>query len=317
MEERVVFFGSPDFAIPALDALISSEFKPRLVVTQPDRPAGRGKKLAATPVRELAEARGIPVLVLGSFRDEGVLGRLREASADFFVVVSFGKIFPKEALEIARKANVNLHASLLPAYRGASPINSAIVNGDAWSGVTTMEMLPALDAGPVYLERMVPIDPLENAGDYGARLAPEGAALVLETLRRISRARLRPVPQSEEGASKARLLRKEDGLIPWDKDAIAVHNHIRGMNPWPGSFTYCRGVYLKVLEARPLDLVARETPPGRVIDAVGDAITVSCGRGSVRLTVLQAEGKCALEAATFLRGFPLGKGEVLGKRALG
>lgn len=317
MEERVVFFGSPDFAIPALEALISSEFKPRLVVTQPDRPAGRGKKLTATPVRELSEARGIPVLILGSFRDEGVLERLGETFPDFFVVVSFGKIFPKEALEIARKANVNLHGSLLPAYRGASPINRAIVNGDSWSGITTMEMFPALDAGPVYLERMVPIDPLENAGAYAKRLAPEGASLILETLRKISREGLRPVPQSEEGVSKAPLLRKEDGLIPWEKDAIAVHNHIRGMNPWPGSFTYYRGVYLKVLEARPVDLVPRDIPPGQIIEAGCDAITVSCGKGSVRFTVLQAEGKCALEAASFLRGFPLGKGEVLGKRVEG
>ncbi len=315
MEERVVFFGSPDFAIPALDALITSEFKPRLVVTQPDRPAGRGKKMTATPVRELAEARGIPVLILESFRAEGALERLREASPDFFVVVSFGKILPREALGIARKGNVNLHASLLPAYRGASPINRAVVNGDAWTGVATMEMLPALDAGPVYLERMVAVDPLENAGALATRLAPIGAALVLETLRSISREGLRPVPQPAEGASTAPLLRKEDGLIPWEKDAIAVHNHIRGMNPWPGSFTYCRGVYLKVLEARPHDLVRRDAPPGSIIEAACDAITVSCGRGSVRLVTLQAEGKCALEAAPFLRGFPLAKGEVLGKPA--
>jgi methionyl-tRNA formyltransferase len=315
MEERVVFFGSPDFAIPALDALVSSEFKPRLVVTQPDRPAGRGKKLTATPVRELAEARGIPVLVLESFRAEGVLDRLRETEADFFVVVSFGKIFPREALAIARKANVNLHASLLPAYRGASPINRAVVNGESWSGVTTMEMFPALDAGPVYLERMVAIDPLENAGAYAARLAPVGAGLVLETLRSISREGLRPVPQPAEGVSSAPLLRKEDGLIPWDKDAVAVHNHIRGMNPWPGSFTYCRGLYLKVLEARPEDLISRDAMPGQIIDASCEAIIVACGRGSVRLVVLQAEGKCALEAASFLRGFPLGKGEILGKPA--
>ena len=312
--ERVVFFGSPDFAVPSLEALISSEFKPALVVTQPDRPAGRGKKLTATPVRRLAEARGIPVLVLENFRAGGVLDRLREAAPDFFVVVSFGKIFPKEALQVAGKGNVNLHASLLPAYRGASPINRAIVNGEPWSGVTAMEMAETLDSGPIYLQRVVPIGPMENAGALAARLAAEGAPLVVETLRKICRDGLRPVPQPAEGVSKAPLLRKEDGLIPWEKDAVGVHNHIRGMNPWPGSFTRYRGAYLKVLEAEPFDLVPRGTPPGFIIEAGARAIVIGCGRGAVKLNGLQAEGKRPLEAARFLQGYPLAQGEVLGRR---
>jgi methionyl-tRNA formyltransferase len=257
------------------------------------------------------------VLVLESFRAGGVLDRIREAAPDFCVVVSFGKIFPKDALAIAGKGNINLHASLLPAYRGASPINRAIVNGEPWSGLTTMEMAEALDAGPIYLQRMVPIGAQENAGAYAASLAAHGAPLLTETLRKICSDGLRPVPQPAEGVSTAPLLRKEDGLIPWERDAVSVHNHIRGMNPWPGSFTYCRGAYLKILDAEPYDLVPRAAPPGLILRASGDSIVVGCGRGAVRLNVLQAEGKRPLDAARFLQGYSLAQGEALGKRVDG
>jgi len=312
--ERLVFFGSPAFALPSLEALAASEFTPVLVVTQPDRPAGRGKKVVPTPVRELAEKKGIPVRILGSFREGGALDDLRSAAPDFFVVVSFGRILPKEALGIAKKGNINLHASLLPRYRGASPIVGAIVNGDSRTGVTTMEMAEALDAGPIYLQTVVDIDPAENAGRLSERLAAAGAPLLVETLRRIAREGMRPTPQSEEGVVKSPLLRKEDGLIPWERDALAVHNHIRGMNPWPGSFCWYRGAYLKVHAAEVRDLVSGGTPPGAILEAQGDTILVACGKGAVRLLTLQAEGKRALSASEFLRGFALERGEILGGR---
>jgi len=312
--ERLVFFGSPAFALPSLEALAASEFTPVLVVTQPDRPAGRGKKVVPTPVRELAEKKGIPVRILGSFREGGALDDLRSAAPDFFVVVSFGRILPKEALGIAKKGNINLHASLLPRHRGASPVVGAIVSGDSFTGVTTMEMAEALDSGPIYLQTVIGIDPMENAGRLSERLAAAGAPLLVETLRRIVREGLRPTPQSEEGVVKSPLLRKEDGLIPWEKDALAVHNHIRGMNPWPGSFCWYRGAYLKVHEAEPRDLVPRGEPPGAILEAQGDTILVACGRGAVRLLTLQAEGKRALAVSEFLRGFALERGEILGRR---
>lgn len=312
--ERVVFFGSPAFALASLEALASSEFKPVLVVTQPDRPAGRGKKVAPTPVRELAARKGIPVAILDSFKGGAVMDELRAAAPDFLVVVSFGKIFPAEALAVAKRANINLHASLLPRYRGASPINRAIASGDCFTGVTTMEMAEALDAGPMYLQKIVPIDPMENAGTLSERLAAEGAPLLLETLRRVSAEGLRPVPQPEEGIVKAPLLRKADGLVPWELDALGVHNHIRGMNPWPGSFSYYRGAYLKIHKAEPWELVPRSKTPGLILEARGETIVVACGKGSVRLLALQAEGKRPLEAGEFLRGFPLEGGEVLGER---
>jgi methionyl-tRNA formyltransferase len=313
--ERVVFFGSPAFSLASLEALAASEFKPVLVVTQPDKPAGRGKKLTPTPVRELAELKGIPVRVVESLRSGSILDELRAAAPDFFVVVSFGKLLPREALAIAGTGNLNLHASLLPRYRGASPVNSAIVNGDSFTGVTTMEMAEALDAGPMYLQKIVGIDPMEDAGRLSERLALEGAPLLVETLRRIRSEGLRPVPQPQEGVVKAPLLRKNDGLIPWELDALAVHNHIRGMNPWPGSFTYYRGVSIKIHEAEPRDLVPHTRTPGLILEAKGNTIIVGCGRGAVRLNTLQAEGRRSHGASEFLRGFPLEGGEVLGREA--
>jgi methionyl-tRNA formyltransferase len=312
--ERTVFFGSPAFALPSLEALSRSEFKPVLVVTQPDRPAGRGRSIVPTPVREIAERNSIPVKIIESFREGVALEDLRAAAPDFLVVVSFGKILPKEVLGIAKKGNINLHASLLPRYRGASPVVGAIVNGDAFTGVTTMEMAEALDSGPIYLQTIVGIDPLENAGRLSERLAAAGASLLVETLRRISSEGLRPAPQPEAGVVKSPLLRKGDGLIPWEKDALAVHNHIRGMNPWPGSFCWYGGAYLKVHEAEPRDLIPRGAPPGAILEAKGDSILVACGRGMVRLLTLQAEGKRALAAAEFLRGFALERGKILGGR---
>ncbi|MDD4856704.1 MAG: methionyl-tRNA formyltransferase [Candidatus Krumholzibacteria bacterium] len=311
--ERVVFFGSPAFALPSLEALAAGEFKPVLVLTQPDKPAGRGKELTPTPVRELAERIHIPVRIAENLRSAPVLDALRSTAPDFCVVVSFGKLLPPEALAVARKGNINLHASLLPRYRGASPINSAIVNGDLFTGITTMEMTEALDSGPVFLQKIVAIDPMENAGCLSERLAVEGAPLLVETLRRICGEDLRPVAQPSEGVVKAPLLRKADGLVPWGLDAIGVHNHIRGMNPWPGSCSYYRGMYIKIHKAEPSDLVARAAMPGLILEAHGDTIVVACGRGAVRLKELQTEGKRAHGASEFLRGFPLEEGEILGK----
>ena len=305
---RVVFFGSPDFALPSLEALTESEYRPVLVVTQPDRPAGRGKKTVPTPVRERAEAMGLDVEVIGSFDEVDIAARLRSMDADFFVVVAFGLIFPSWALEIASKANINVHASLLPAYRGASPVNMAIVNGEKTSGVTTMEMRAKLDAGPIYLQRSLSIDPVENAGELSRRLSREGASVLLETLRGIDRGELSPREQPSIGVSAAPRLKKSDGLIPWELDAARVHDHIRGMNPWPGSFTYRGGDYLKVHETEPCEVSTHPGRPGVVIEAGKDGIVVSCGSGAVRIKTLQAPGRKVLEARDFLRGYDLEPG---------
>lgn len=233
--------------------------------------------------------------------------------ADFFVVVAFGLIFPSSLLGIARKGSINLHASLLPAYRGASPVNAAIIQGEAFTGVTTMEMVVSLDAGPIYLQRVVPIDPLENAGELLERLAAHGAALLLETLRRIEGGRCMAMPQPEQGVSAAPRLSKRDGLVPWGRNAIEVHNHIRGMNPWPGSFTYYRKSYLKIHRAVPHDLVPHGEPPGTILKTGPDGVIVACGTGTVALLRLQHEGKRPLDVGEFIRGCALDEGTILGE----
>lgn len=310
----VIFFGSPDFAIPPLKALIASEYRPDLVVTQPDRPRGRGKKPAPTPIRQFAENEGLPVEIIESFKAEGAFESLESLEPAYLVVVAFGLIFPARALDIASKANINLHASLLPAYRGASPINAAIVKGEPYTGVTTMEMAEELDAGPIYLQRRVPIDPMENAGDLSDRLSLEGAGLLLETLRGLDSGTIESREQPDEGISHARRLRKEDGYIEWNRAAAVVHNHIRGMNPWPGSFTYHGGTYLRVLASEvssPDGVPERE--PGTVLRADREGLVVSCGRGSVRITRIQASGKKALDVEEFLNGYSIAGGDKLGR----
>ncbi len=307
----VVFFGSPEFALPSLKALAESEYRPMLVVTQPDRPSGRGKKTVPTPVRDWAESNGLDVEVLGSLKSGGAEARLASLDPDFFVVVAFGLIFPAGFLRIASKANINVHASLLPAYRGASPVNMAIVNGERSTGITTMEMAEELDAGPIYIQKSIPIGPAENAGELSDRLSRLGASVLLETVRGIDSGELSPREQPATGVSSAPRLKKSDGLIPWELDAARVHDHIRGMNPWPGSHTYHEGTYLKVHRAEIFEI---EDHPGRhgvVMEAGAEGIIVSCGSGAVRITRLQAPGRKVHDAPDFLRGYDLVAGELL------
>ncbi|HSG29211.1 MAG TPA: methionyl-tRNA formyltransferase [Candidatus Krumholzibacterium sp.] len=309
---RVVFFGSPEFAIPSLRVLAGSEYAPVLVVTQPDRPAGRGKKARPTPVRAVASELGIPVITTSSLKDPALTDTLGSAEADFFVVAAFGLIFPKRLLEMPAIDCINVHASLLPAWRGASPVNMAIVNGDASSGISIMRMVSRLDAGPVYSREVVPIDPMEDAGSLSARLSVEGASLLLRTLRSIEKKGIEPEGQNEESASYAGLLKKEDGLVPWDRSAAEVHDHVRGMNPWPGSFTWHRGDYLKILRARPAGEEAAGHSPGEIVSVGDDGIIVACAEGTISIEALQAQGRRPLEAGDFLRGHVLVKGDRFG-----
>lgn len=310
---RVVFFGSPDFAIPSFEALLDTPYRPVLVVTQPDRRSARGGKPTPTPVRRAADQNDIPVVVVDDFKDGGVLEKLKGVGADFFVVVAFGLIFPSRALEIAGRANINVHASLLPAYRGASPVNHAIVKGEQFTGVTTMEMSESLDQGPLYLQRVVSIHPDEDAGSLFSRLAALGGNLLVDTLEGIESGSLESVVQPEEDASWAPLLKKEDGEIHWGSNAINIHNHIRGMCPWPGSFTYHNGNYIKVHKAEPIDMLETSVPAGTILNIDEKEILVSCGRGNISLKILQLEGRKALPVGDFVRGYSMEEGDVLGR----
>ena len=310
---RVIFFGSPEFALPSLEALIPTEFCPELVVTQPDRPSGRGRNSKPTPVRALAEQNGLAVKVVSSFKRGDAVELLSASGADFFVVVAFGLIFPEKLLKVPIKEPVNLHASLLPSSRGASPVNMAIKDGRAFTGVSTMRMVRELDAGPVFMQAVEPVDPMEDAGSLSSRLAEKGAGLLVKTLMGIDAGNLSPVEQPEEGISTVSLLKKEDGSVPWEKSAIEVHNHIRGMNPWPGSHTWYQGEYIKIHRAEPLDLIPRGVDPGRILYAAGKDLIVACGNGSVRVTRVQVRGKKAMDAEDFLRGYRLEEGGIFGK----
>jgi len=310
MSSSIIFFGSPDFAVESLEAIIAGGFEVPLVVTQPDRPSGRGKKFTPTPVKAFSQEKGIDVECISSFKGTDIVGKLTGLKPDFLVIVSFGLFLPDSVLKIARKGNINLHASLLPAYRGASPINHAIVNGEQFTGVTTIEVVHEMDAGPIYLQRVVPVEPFENAGDLSKKLSGIGAELLVETLKGIADGKLKARPQSKEGVSFAYKLKKSDGEIPWDKDAIGVHNHIRGMNPWPGSYSYLEGKYVKVHEAEPYSMTAVDSQPGTIVDVNNEGIFVACGRGVIRIKKLQFEGRKALNVSELLKGYSVKAGEI-------
>jgi len=312
MSYRIVFFGSPDFAVESLEAIFKGGFDVPLVVTQPDRQSGRGKRLTPTPVRVFSEKSGISVECISSFKGTDIVEKLNKLEPDFLVVVAFGLFLPDSVLKIAKNGNINLHASLLPAYRGASPINHAIVNGEQFTGVTTIEMVHEMDAGPIYLQRIVPIEPFESAGDLSKKLAGVGAELLVETLVGISEGKLKATPQGEEGVSFAYKLKKSDGEIPWGKDAISVHNHIRGMNPWPGSYSYLEGKYVKVHEAEPFSMTMVSSRPGTIVEVNDEGIFIACGRGVIRLKKVQFEGRKALYVSDLLKGYNVRAGEVFG-----
>jgi methionyl-tRNA formyltransferase len=305
--------GTPDFAVPSLRELHSSAHDVLLVVTQPDRPAGRGRRLSPPAVKSVALDLGLAVDQPESVNTPGFADRLRELAPDVLVVVAFGQILNEELLSIPARGAVNVHGSLLPAYRGVAPVNWVIVNGETETGVTTMFMARKVDAGEVIMTRKTDIGADETAGELYERLSHLGAELLVETLDLIERDEAPRTPQDAERASYARKLRKADGVIDWSKPARAVHDHIRGMTPWPGAQTTYRGRGLKVLRARPGDADGTRGEPGEVV-AVDeeDGIEVAVGAGTVWLEEVQPAGKAAMDAS-FVRGY---RPEV-GERAFG
>ncbi len=298
---RAIFFGSPEFAVPSLAALLEIAEVP-LVVTQPDRRAGRGMRLRPPPVKQFALDHGISVSQPTRLRDEAFLDALRQASADVAVVAAYGRILPPAVLTLPPKGCVNVHASLLPRWRGASPIHRAIVAGDRRSGVCLMQMDEGLDTGPVLACRATPIGPDETAGELSERLATLGATLLRERLADFVEGRLQPRPQPTEGATLAPRLRREDGRIDWHAPARAVHDHIRGTNPWPGAWCEVGGRRLKLHRSSLQEPDAHLGPPGRIVQVLRDGPVVACGKGAVLLRELQWEGRKRLQGAAFVAG---------------
>jgi methionyl-tRNA formyltransferase len=325
---RTVFFGTPEFAVPTLAALTEAGYGPLRVVTQPSRPVGRGKRVRDPPVAAWAREHGFPVSQPEKVKEPGFMAEMRELAPDVAVVVAFGQIFRRELLELPRHGAINLHASLLPKYRGAAPIQAAIAAGETRTGVSTMQMDAGMDTGPVLLVAEVGIGPDETTAELGPRLARRGAELMVETLGRLERGELRPEPQDDALASYAPRLTKADAEVDWRLGAREIYNRLRAFTPWPGLASEIRGERIKILSARVLE---KEDPrpaatvepatvepatiePGTLlglVDGPGDRqLAVCCGSGSILgLARVQRPGRAPVSAADFYHGQRLRDGE--------
>jgi methionyl-tRNA formyltransferase len=313
-ELRVVFMGTPDFAMSTLEGLIASGVNLCGVFTQPDRPKGRGKQLAAPPIKELALRHDIPVFQPTRLRNPEAVEQVRELKPDLVVVVAYGQILPQSVLDIPRFGCINVHASLLPKYRGAAPINKCIVDGETETGVTTMMMDVGLDTGDMLIKRSLNIGPNETAGELHDRLAPMGREALEETLQLLCAGKLIREVQDDALSNYAPMMKKEDGLIDWSLSAVAIHNQVRGLSPWPGAYTHLDGVVLKLAET---SVTAGESDAGTVLAAVADGVVVACGEGALRVGALQLPGKKRLPAAEFVKGRSLALGTMLGGAGAG
>lgn len=323
---RIVFMGTPDFSVGTLEALVEAGHEIAGVVTQPDKPKGRGKAMQATPVKEAALAHGLTVYQPARVREPGFVEELRRLEPEAIVVVAFGQIIPKSILELPPLGCINVHASLLPKYRGAAPIQWAVIDGEEVSGVTIMRMDTGLDTGDMLAKTEVRLEPEETGGTLFEKLSRAGAALLTETLPKLAAGEIRPQKQPAESPNAyARMITKADGEIDWKKDAEELERLIRGLNPWPSAFTFLDGKTFKIWKASvcPEEDCGGDACPaggegsrkifGSVEKTDKDGIYVRTGKGLLRLLEVQLEGKKRMDCAAFLRGVRLEKGTVLGK----
>ncbi|HXG33618.1 MAG TPA: methionyl-tRNA formyltransferase [Bryobacteraceae bacterium] len=310
---KLVFLGSPAFAVPSLERLAESGHEIAAVITQPDRPKGRGQRLGAPPVKEAAERLGLPVYQPERIREAQTVALLAALEPRAMVVVGYGQIIPQEVIDLAPLGIINVHASLLPKYRGAAPIQWAIARGETVTGVTTMRIDAGLDTGDILLQRETPIGPEETAIELSERLAVMGAELLIETLRGLEAGTIVPRPQDHTQASYAPLLTKQDGRIDWSRPAQDIYNQIRGFVPWPGAWTMFRGKLLHIWRARRAG--AGGGPPGS-LRREANRLMVVCGDGALlELLEVQIEGKSRISAQDFVHGYRPSAGEQLGEVA--
>ena len=306
---RTVFMGTPEFAVATLEGLIEAGCNMVGVYTQPDRPKGRGKKLAASPIKELALKHDIAVFQPQKLRNPEAVAELEALKPDLIVVVAYGQILPKAVLDIPEYHCINVHASLLPKYRGAAPINKVIVDGEKETGVTTMLMDVGLDTGDMLVKRSLDIGPNETAGQLHDRLALIGREAMDETLRQLCAGTLTPEKQDDSLSCYAGMMKKEDGLIDWTQDVQTIHNQVRGLDPWPGAYTHLDGDVLKIAVTSVAD---GSGEAGTIVAADKTGVQVACGSGVLVVDGLQLPGKKRLSAANFLSGRPLVAGTRLG-----
>src|SRR5882762_543012 len=313
----LVFCGTPRFAVPTLERLVEAGHSVPLVVTQPDRPRGRGMDVAVSPVKDAATRLGIAVLQPGTIKNNADFrGQLAAIAPDAIIVVGYGRIIPQWMIDLPRLGNLNLHASLLPKYRGAAPIQWAIANGESVTGVTTMRIDAGLDTGDIFMQREIPIGLEDTAETLGPKLASLGAELMIETLRGLETGQVRPTPQDHAQATLAPILKKEDGRMDFSRSATDLFNRLRGFQPWPGVFTTFKGKTLQVHRAQPW-LHAVTLKPGE-ITVEGTRLLVGCGKDkhtdtALELIEIQLEGKRRMSTQEFINGYRLKSGDHLGQ----
>lgn len=308
---KIVFMGTPDFSVPTLQALHDSSYAVLAVVTQPDRPKGRGRKLTPPPVKITALEYGYPVLQPETVRTDAFHRRMAGLAPDLYVVVAFGQILPQSLLDIPAIGAINVHASLLPRYRGAAPIQWAIINGDRETGITTMLMDKGMDTGDMLLKKKTAIGPNETAADLHDRLSDMGARTLIRTLEKLQNDTLKRAPQNHEAATYAPMLKKTDGEVDWSKPAEQIERQIRGMTPWPGVYTFSGDMRLKIFKASVLD---REisVPPGTILECFPGELRVATGRSALAIHQIQGESGKRLPIDDFMCGCNLPDGTCLG-----
>lgn len=305
--------GTPEFAVPSLKALIESEDEVIAVVTQPDKPKGRGLEVVSPPTKVLAEKHAIPVLQPQKIKTEEFFNELKKFNPDLICVAAYGKILPKNILDLPPYGCINVHASLLPKYRGAAPINWAIIRGEKVTGITTMKMDEGMDTGDMLLTKEVQVDDEDTGETLSEKLSHVGAELLIDTIRLLKKGELHPIPQDHSQATYAPMLKKEHGKIDWEKPAEEIRNLIRGTIPWPGAYTTIDGKLLKIHKARGSEGAGN---PGEVIKSDSGILRVSTGKGTLDLLELQLEGGKRLPAEEFLRGRRIKEGMVFGNKSV-
>jgi methionyl-tRNA formyltransferase len=311
---KIVFFGSSPFSIPFLKSILSSGNQIAAVVTQPDRPKGRGLKLSQTPVKEFSLKNGLSVFQPESINTQEAVGFLKKLNPDLFVVVAYGEILPKSVLDIPKIFSINVHASLLPKYRGAAPINWAIINGETSTGITIIKMDAGLDTGAIILQESINIDENDDAFILEEKLAKLAEPLLPESLERIKNKNFSLIPQDESKISLAPKLKKENGLIDWSKSAEQIKNLIRGCIIWPTAFTHYQGKRLKIFKAKAIPYITKGREPGEIININKEGITVVTQAGSLLIEELQLEGKRKMRVEEFISGHKIYIGEKFGKK---
>ena len=307
---RIIFMGTPAYAVPTLKAIHQSPHRLELVITQPDRPRGRGRKVFPPPVKQTAKELGYNVIQPTKIKTPEFAETLKQKRPDLLVVVAYGRILPKSILDVPRLGAVNVHASLLPKYRGAAPIQWAVINGEKETGITTMWMDEGMDTGDILLSATEPIDPEDTAASLHDRLSQLGADVLLQTLEKLADNTLTPVTQDHSQATLAPMLKKADGRIDWHQTAEQIESFVRGVYPWPGAFTFLAKERLKIFRAEAL-LLSTDAVPGTVMDGFPDELRIATGNGALLIHEIQGESGKRLPIETFLRGHAMVPGTLL------